>query len=149
MTRTAGKFNTLLSQVYALLSEHGGQSIHLEPHPSKKMKKEEREHTPPEKTQNEDSRVLLAITITQNAVLSLDKWVEWLQNRAPKEIVDLNVNLESVFRSHSTLALVSIPIHSWDWLRNHSAYQFVGFIKSEDLLLQFGRVQAAIDRLGR
>ena len=114
------------------------------------MKKKEREHTPPEKTQKEDSRVLLAITINQNAVLSLDKWVEWLQSRTPKEIVDLDVKLESAFQSDSTLALVSIPIRSWDRLRNNDAYQFVGFVKSRNVLLErFGYIKEGLNSVGR
>lgn len=133
------------------MSEHGGQSIHLEPKPSKKIEKREHEHTPPERTQKEDSRVLLAITITQNTILSLDKWVEWLQSRTPKEVIDLDVKLESVFQSDSTLVLVSIPIRSWDRLRNNDAYQFVGFVKSRNVLdlERFGHIKEVLNSVGR
>ena len=115
----------------------------------------DKEHEPhefisPDISRTDESRVLLAITITQNAVLSLNKWVEWLQSRTPKEIVDLDVKVESVFQSDSTLVLVSIPIRSWDRLRNNDAYQFVGFVKSKNVLEleRFGHIKEVLNSVG-
>lgn len=100
----------------------------------KKRKRENMAETAFGKRAREERRVLLAITIAQNANLSLNRWTQWLQTGAPNDILTIDARLESIFESHSTLALISVPIEYWDRLREDEAYQFVAFIRSRDLL---------------
>ena len=76
------------------------------------------------------ARVLLSISVTEEVEHNVAQWVSWLTTAVPPDILQI----ESTFRGHSTLVLVSIPIIGWSRLRKTSAYRFIGFIKSEDLL---------------
>lgn len=42
---------------------------------------------------------------------------------------------EGVFGSHSLLALLSLPIAVWDLLQDKSAYRFIGFVTTPNLLI--------------
>ena len=83
--------------------------------------------SPSEKT---ETRVSLSISVTAEVEHNVAQWVSWLTTAVPPDVV----RVESIFRGHSTLVLVSIPIIGWSRLRKTSAYRFIGFIKSEDLL---------------
>lgn len=77
-----------------------------------------------------EPRVLLSISVTEEVEHKVAQWVSWLTTAVPPDIV----RVESIYNGHSTLVLVSIPIIGWSRLRKISAYRFIGFIKSEDLL---------------
>ena len=59
----------------------------------------------------------------------------------------LDVRIESMYKSHSTLALVSIPIRGWDQIRDDDAYQFVAFINSHDLFRKDEKTLAWVCKL--
>ena len=44
--------------------------------------------------------------------------------------------LECMYKSHSTLLLVSVPTVGWSRLRESAAYRFIGFIKSGNLICE-------------
>ncbi|KAL2036725.1 hypothetical protein N7G274_010520 [Stereocaulon virgatum] len=81
-----------------------------------------------------ETRVLLSISVSQEVKHSLAEWVSWLTNDAPWDVTKVEVQVKSIYKSHSTLVLVSIPIIGWNRLRRTSAYRFIGFTESEDLL---------------
>ena len=84
---------------------------------------------------SEGPRVLIALSLEAEAnVPDLEAWKTWLSTNAPEEIRSLEVTVETAFLSHSTLVLVSLPISVWNHLPDTSAYRFVGFITSENLL---------------
>lgn len=78
--------------------------------------------------------MLLSVSIAQDAEPNLATWTAWLSTRAPWDVLKLDVRLESVFRSHSTLVLISIPISGWNLLAERPAYKFVGFVRSGNLV---------------
>ncbi|KAL8971462.1 MAG: hypothetical protein Q9197_003256 [Variospora fuerteventurae] len=79
-----------------------------------------------------DTRVLLAVSIAGDATLEVSQWKQWLVSQAPLEITSVDVMVEGVFQSHSTMLVTSIPIHAWDGLPERAAYRFIGFVKSEN-----------------
>ena len=83
---------------------------------------------------NSGTRVLLAVSISQEADPNIDQWISWLTTQAPWDVTAVDVQVESIYRSHSTLVLISIPTSAWDRLPARAAYQFVGFIRSGNLL---------------
>ena len=85
--------------------------------------------SPSEKT---ETRVFLSISVTEEVEHNVAQWVSWLTTAVPPDVL----RVEYIFRGHSTLVLVSIPIIAWSRLRKTSAYRFIGFIKSEDLLCE-------------
>ncbi|KAL8987232.1 MAG: hypothetical protein Q9177_003541, partial [Variospora cf. flavescens] len=80
-----------------------------------------------------DTRVLLAVSIAGDATLDVCQWKKWLVSQAPLEITSVDVQVEGVFQSHSTMLVTSIPIRAWDGLPERAAYRFIGFVKTENL----------------
>ncbi len=125
---------------HTILSEHGGTSVHLEPFPkpTSTVASPDGGRDSPSRPGAEDvvnqTRVLLAISVTANAVSSVSSWVNWLHSQAPPEITSVDAQIESVYDSHSTLVLISIAISAWDMLADKGAYQFIGFIRSGNRL---------------
>ncbi|KAL8924219.1 MAG: hypothetical protein Q9208_004183 [Pyrenodesmia sp. 3 TL-2023] len=78
-----------------------------------------------------DTRVLLAVSIANNAICDITEWKEWLISQAPWDITGIEVKVENVFKSHSTMLIASLPIVVWDLLPNKAAYRFIGFVKSK------------------
>jgi len=62
------------------------------------------------------------------------RWATWLATAAPWDVMKVDVQIESVFKSHSTLVLVSIPTTGWNLLAERPAYKFIGFIRSQNLV---------------
>lgn len=79
-----------------------------------------------------DTRVLLAVSIAGDATPDVCQWKQWLVSQAPPEITSIDVKVEGVFQSHSTMLVTSIPIRAWDGLPERAAYRFIGFVKSEN-----------------
>lgn len=149
--------------IYALLSEHGGNSIHLAPLPTPRISEthtslqDHGDHAladdPMDLSSNDESpfsasvqqssqssvtagpetRVLLAVSIQQDAVRDVSQWVTWLTTQAPWDVTKVEVKVEGAYESHSTLVLVSIPIYAWDGLPDKEAYRFIAFIRSNNL----------------
>ena len=114
-----------------MLSEQSTPSIHLAPIPVEGA-------SPPTSLElgaSIDTRVLLAVSVAQNIELSVTDWHNWLNtHKAPAEIRNIDVRIESAYRSHSTLVLLSVPILAWSRMVDRDAYNFIGFVKSENLL---------------
>ncbi|KAL8748207.1 MAG: hypothetical protein Q9190_000026 [Brigantiaea leucoxantha] len=142
------RWRLAFTPIYALLSEHGGHSITIRPFPendqsSAPFDKPRDVDTDCMQLSDDDSsspslaletRVLLSVSVAEEAPVNVFEWVSWLTNQAPWEVTKIDVRVESVFRSHSTLLLMSIPVFAWAKLPENNAYRFIGFVKSEDLL---------------
>ena len=151
------RWRLAFTPIYALLSEHGGHSIELGPMPlpikqsieigsSDFDRSDEVVDSPaPEATPTSspsqqslsataaDTRVLLAVSIVGDAVPDISEWKSWLTSQTPWDVSKIDVRVEAVFESHSTLLLASLPIFAWDNLPHKNAYGFVGFVKSQNL----------------
>ena len=96
---------------------------------------------PPPPTKPE-TRVLLSVSVAEDIGHDIAQWVHWLTTGAPwgvtKIDAKIDVAVESIFKSHSTLVIVSIPIIAWIQLPETAAYQFIGFVQSANLYRQSG-----------
>ena len=114
-----------------MLSEKSTPSIHLAPIPVEGA-------SPPtglELGASIDTRVLLAVSVAQNTEFSVTDWIHWLNtHKAPAEILNIDVRIESAYKSHSTLLLLSVPTLAWSRMVDRDAYNFIGFVRSENLL---------------
>ena len=78
-----------------------------------------------------DTRVLLAVSVAQNTEFRVTDWINWLKtHEAPAEILNIDVRIESAYKSHSTLVLLSVPIIAWSRMVDRDAYNFIGFVRS-------------------
>ncbi|KAL8678648.1 MAG: hypothetical protein Q9186_005003 [Xanthomendoza sp. 1 TL-2023] len=139
------RWRLAFTPVYALLSEHGGHSIELAPlsalPPTAQLLDLDASHMnddsmdicSPEEKVMADTRVLLTVSIADDATCDIVEWKKWLVSQAPWDVTRIDVKVEAFFRSHSTMLITSMPIVAWDGLSNKAAYRFTGFIKSENL----------------
>ena len=144
------RWGLAFTPIYALLSEGGGDSIRLtplpliEPYGVEGLKQSETGSFEDEMMDGIDvtseisssveTRVLLAVSVSESAPVDVAQWIAWLTTQTPGYVTEIGVRLESVFTSHSSLVIVSVPTHAWVRLPETSAYQFIGFIKSGNLL---------------
>ena len=152
------RWRLAFTPIYALLSERGGNSITICPlldvgasaRPESQLlaELEATDHSqqgqasmipddsPSLQTsqmQTVDTRVLLSVSVVQDAIHDVSHWVSWLTTAAPWDVTKVDVKVQSVFRSYSTLIIVSIPTYAWSRLPERPAYRFVGFIRSGDI----------------
>ncbi|KAL8822069.1 MAG: hypothetical protein Q9191_007189 [Dirinaria sp. TL-2023a] len=114
-----------------MLSEQSAPSIHLAPLPVKGTSVP----TSVKPRALAETRVLLAISVAQNAFdLNVTNWMNWLNtDRTPAEIMKIDARIESAYESHSSLILLSLPTLIWSRMADREAYNFIGFIRSENL----------------
>ncbi|KAK4176073.1 pah7 homeobox protein encoded by the pah7 protein [Triangularia setosa] len=81
---------------------------------------------------NEDEpHVMISLALEDDQKLDLNAWEEWL---ASFPALAKFVKVQGVFKSHSTLLLLSLPVMVWDFLPDDPACSFVAFIRSNNLL---------------
>ena len=152
------RWRLAFTPIYALLSERGGNSIMICPlldvgasaRPESQLLAELQatDNSPegqasmmpddPPSLQNSqkqtvDTRVLLSVSVAQDTTHDVSNWVSWLTTATPWDVTRVDVKVESIFRSYSTLVIVSIPTYAWSRLPERPAYRFVGFIRSGDI----------------
>ncbi|KAK1978812.1 hypothetical protein LZ30DRAFT_751863 [Colletotrichum cereale] len=83
---------------------------------------------------NEDTpHVMISLALEDDQQLDLSAWEQWLSNFPA---MAKYVKVQGVFKSHSTLLLVSMPVMIWDLLPEDHATSFVAFIRSDNLVAQ-------------
>ena len=87
----------------------------------------------PSQKQTVDTRVLLNASVVQDAIHNVSHWVSWLTTAALWDIKKVDVQVQSVLQSNSTLVAVSVPTYAWDRLPERPAYRFIGFIRSANM----------------
>ena len=152
------RWRLAFTPIYALLSERGGNSITICPllnvGPSARpesqllaeleatnnsqegqssMIADDSSSLQTSQKQTVDTRVLLSVSVVQDAIHDVSHWVSWLTTAAPWDVTKVDVKVQSIFRSYSTLVIVSIPTYAWSRLPERPAYRFVGFIRSGDI----------------
>ncbi|KAK2592527.1 hypothetical protein QQS21_009772 [Conoideocrella luteorostrata] len=91
---------------------------------------------------NEDTpHVMISLALEDDQKLDINAWEQWL-NAFPS--MAKYVKVQGVFKSHSTLMLVSMPVMVWDLLPEDPAVSFVAFIRSNNLAMQRRQAQQRI-----
>ena len=139
--------------IYAALAEKGGNSIVISPLPKNHSPSPQESESPTRPGSDTDiappalptpvslaegTRVLLAVSVAEDVAHNVAQWVSWLTTAAPWDVSKVDVRLECMYKSHSTLLLVSVPIVGWNRLQESAAYRFIGFIKSGNLIRENG-----------
>jgi hypothetical protein len=76
-------------------------------------------------------QVLLSLALAEDPVLDFDCCRKWLQDFPA---LAKYATVQGVYKSNSTLLILSIPIIIWDWLPEDPACTFIGYIYSKKLL---------------
>ncbi|KAI1180154.1 hypothetical protein F4777DRAFT_531202 [Nemania sp. FL0916] len=83
---------------------------------------------------NEDvPHVMISLALEEDQSLNIDDWERWL---GAIPALAKYVRVQGVFKSHSTLLLLSLPVMVWDMLPDHNACNFIAFIRSNNLATQ-------------
>ncbi|KAI1752313.1 hypothetical protein F4782DRAFT_501326 [Xylaria castorea] len=77
--------------------------------------------------------VMISLALEDDQNLNVDDWERWL---ATIPAIAKYVQVQGIFKSHSTLLLVSLPVMVWDMLPDHPACNFIAFIRSNNLVTQ-------------
>lgn len=89
---------------------------------------------------NEDEpHVMISLALEDDQRLDLNAWEQWL---AGFPAIAKYVKVQGVFKSHSTLLLLSLPIMVWDLLPDDPACSFIAFIRSNNLLRDSGATKS-------
>ena len=83
-------------------------------------------------------KVLISVNLEKDQLHSSRHWADWIRS-IPAFVKYANV--EGVYKSNSTLLLISISIAVWNLVPPSAAISFVGFLNSRDLL-QVSSIQA-------
>lgn len=83
---------------------------------------------------NEDTpHVMISLALEEDQRLDLNAWEGWL---ASFPALAKYVKVQGVFKSHSNLLLLSMPVMIWDLLPEDQATSFVAFIRSNNLAME-------------
>lgn len=89
---------------------------------------------PPENVSQEPNEdvphVMISLALEGDQQLDVNAWENWL---AAFPAMAKYVKIQGVFKSHSTLVLLSLPVMVWDLLPENLACNFVAFIRSNNL----------------
>ncbi len=77
--------------------------------------------------------VMVSLALEDDQNLNIEDWERWL---AGVPALAKYVQVQGVFKSHSTLLLLSLPVMIWDMLPDHHACNFIAFIRSNNLVAQ-------------
>ncbi|RGP80476.1 hypothetical protein FLONG3_1404 [Fusarium longipes] len=75
--------------------------------------------------------VLLTVALEEDQVFDAASCARWLKQFP---LLATHVNVEAVYRSYSTLLVLSVPVVVWNLLPEHPATQFVGYVRTRNLL---------------
>ncbi|KAI1368463.1 hypothetical protein F5Y08DRAFT_265514 [Xylaria arbuscula] len=75
--------------------------------------------------------VMVSLALEDDQTLNIEDWERWL---ASIPALAKYVQVQGVFKSHSTLLLLSLPVMVWDMLPDNPACSFVAFIRSNNLV---------------
>lgn len=74
--------------------------------------------------------VLISLALEEEQLLDFEQCRRWLQDFPA---LAKFAKVEGVYRSNSTLILLSVPVMVWDWIPDDPACTFVGYVHSENL----------------
>ena len=73
------------------------------------------------------------------SIPDIQQRIKWLSQEIPSQLADIQI--VASFDSSSELTLMTIPIELWSALQSHPAYSLVGYIFSENKVLEVPRRQ--------
>jgi hypothetical protein len=79
----------------------------------------------------DNPHVMVTLSLEDDQHLDLNAWEQWL---ASFPALAKHVKVQGVFKSHSTLLLLSLPVMVWDMLPDDPACSFIAFIRSDNLI---------------
>ncbi|KAF7554477.1 hypothetical protein G7046_g6809 [Stylonectria norvegica] len=94
-----------------------------------------------EQGQRKAPHVLLTVALEDDQVLDAASCARWLKQFP---LLATYVSIEGVYRSYSTLILLSVPVVLWNLLPDHPATQFVGYVRSRNLSPRDGARNEAV-----
>ncbi|KAI0194186.1 hypothetical protein F4808DRAFT_353500 [Astrocystis sublimbata] len=77
--------------------------------------------------------VMISLALEDDQNLNVDDWERWL---SAFPALAKYVQVQGIFKSHSTLLLLSLPVMVWDMLPNHPACTFIAFIRSNNIIAE-------------
>ncbi|KAI4128143.1 MAG: hypothetical protein LQ338_002880 [Usnochroma carphineum] len=92
-------------------------------------------------------KVLISIALEEEQSVRTENirdwmaWVDWIRSVPPGTGI---VRVESVYKSDSTLLLLSLPVAVWDLLPKDPAISFISFVRSRNLMHPEGLTQQMI-----
>ncbi|KAL7947320.1 hypothetical protein V8C42DRAFT_317454 [Trichoderma barbatum] len=87
----------------------------------------------PSEPTEDTPHVMISLALEDDQRLDINAWEQWL-NAFPA--MARYVKVQGVFKSHSTLVLVSMPVMIWDLLPEDPATSFIAFIRSNNIAAQ-------------
>ncbi|KAF4631579.1 hypothetical protein G7Y89_g6555 [Cudoniella acicularis] len=75
--------------------------------------------------------VLISVALDEDSAPDVEAWYRWI--RQIPALAKYGV-VEGVYKSHSTMLLISIPLLIWDMLPDDLAISFVAYVQSRNLL---------------
>ncbi|KAL8992322.1 MAG: hypothetical protein Q9169_007189 [Polycauliona sp. 2 TL-2023] len=76
-------------------------------------------------------KVLISVALQEDQYLNVEDWSDWVLS-VPG--LAKYVHIEGVFKSDSTLLLLSLPVALWDMLQNDPAISFLAFVRSRNFV---------------
>jgi len=84
--------------------------------------------------QSDTAKVLITVQLDDAIPPNLAEWRNWLRTHIPTNVAKIEV--EGVFEGNSTVVLLRLPVAIWDMLPDHGAYNFVGYVRSSNLVVK-------------
>lgn len=78
----------------------------------------------------ESPKVLISVALQEDQRLNTEDWVEWLKSIPVSAGL---VEVEGIFKSDSTLLILTLPVALWDSIPRDPAVTFLAFVRSHNL----------------
>ena len=75
--------------------------------------------------------VLISLALEEEQQLDFEQWRRWLQDFPALAKL---AKVQGIYKSNSTLLILSVPVVVWDWIPNDPACSFIGYVHSQNLL---------------
>ena len=76
-------------------------------------------------------KVLISLALEEDQWLHTNDWVKWMQS---VPALTKYARVDGIYKTGSTLMLLSIPVAIWDLLPKDPAISFIGFVESANML---------------
>jgi hypothetical protein len=77
-------------------------------------------------------QVLITLALEEEQLLDFEQCRRWLQDFPA---LAKYATVQGIYRSNSTLLILSLPVPIWDWLPDDRACSFIGYVHSQNLLV--------------
>jgi len=77
-------------------------------------------------------QVLITLALEEEQLLDFEQCRRWLQDFPA---LAKYATVQGIYRSNSTLLILSLPVPIWDWIPDDPACSFIGYVHSQNLLV--------------